>query len=42
MSKESHVNWDSCIATHKNHLLKFKLVFNLVPLLYYWYEVVLS
>ena len=29
-SKESHVNWDSCIATHTNYLLKFKLAFNLV------------
>ena len=33
-SKESNVNWDSCIATHTNHLLKLKLAFNLVPYLY--------
>ena len=31
MSKESRLNWDSCIATHTNHLLKFKSAFNLVP-----------
>ena len=30
-SKESHMNLDSCIATHTNHLLKFKLAFYLVP-----------
>ena len=29
-SKESHLNWDSCIATHTNRLLKFKSAFNLV------------
>ena len=25
-SKESHVNWDSCIATHTNHLLVYVIV----------------
>ena len=28
--KESHVNWDSCIAMHTNHLLTSTLVILLV------------